>query len=146
MAKSKSRLADINKELKELKPLSKGEARYKSYMKKIPKGAKGLPTQILGYSALAQAGDIGEYLGGDVGRDVAETAGGLTFAGMAAKKGTGLLGKLGAFGAKAAARHAAVTGASAIGGPAAPVLATLGNIGALGLDAYLAYQMLMGDE
>ena len=67
------------KGIKTIKP----ETRFASLKKKIPSG--GLPGNILGYAALSQGGALGEYLGGDEGREIGRGAGNLGILGMLAK-------------------------------------------------------------
>ena len=91
------------------------------------------------YIGAAVAPEIGNMLGGEGGERLGEIGGAGAFGAMAAQKGTGLLGRFGAFGAKAAARHAAAAGTGIGAHP-------LAQLGLLGVDAYMAYQMLAGNE
>tara|TARA_Y100001973_G_C5184090_1_gene326727 strand:- start:648 stop:1742 length:1095 start_codon:yes stop_codon:yes gene_type:complete len=91
------------------------------------------------YIGAAAAPEIGEMLGGEAGRELGRYGGAAAIGGAAAQKATGLLGRLGAFGAKAAARHAAAAGTGIGAHPIA-------QLGLLGADAFLLYQMLAGDE
>ena len=72
-------LEENRKGIKTVKP----ESRFASLKKQMPKG--GLPGNILGYAALSQGGALGEYLGGDTGREVGRGAGNIGILGMLAK-------------------------------------------------------------
>tara|TARA_Y100000004_G_scaffold84880_1_gene95264 strand:- start:8024 stop:9226 length:1203 start_codon:yes stop_codon:yes gene_type:complete len=66
----------------------KPESRYATLMKKMPKSnafSMASPGGILGYAALGQGGALGEYLGGETGREVGRGLGNLGILGMLAK-------------------------------------------------------------
>ena len=69
------------KGIKTIKP----EPRYKTMMKKMPKG--GLASSILAYSALGQGGAIGEKLGGETGQKYGRTLGNLGMLGLSLRGG-----------------------------------------------------------
>ena len=99
------------------------------------KGFGGVGT----YIGAAAAPEIGKILGGEGGERLGEIGGAGAFGAMAAQKGTGLLGRAGVFGAKALARHTAAAGTGIGAHP-------LAQLGLLGVDAYMAYKMLAGNE
>ena len=63
----------------------KPEPRYKTLMKRIPKG--GGAANILGYGLAGSGGAVGEYLGGETGRKYGRTAGNLIQLALSAKAG-----------------------------------------------------------
>ena len=71
----------------------KPESRYTTLMKNMPKSrafSMGSPGGILGYAALGQGGALGEYLGGETGREVGRGLGNLGILGMLAKGAIGM--------------------------------------------------------
>ena len=92
LTKSQESLKNLNQKIKDLKPVPRAEARYKSLMKGMPKGTTGLPAQILGYSALAQSGRLGKALGGETGESIGEDVGSLGLLGWGAMGLKGLRG------------------------------------------------------
>jgi hypothetical protein len=73
---------NISKLASERAVLGPEEARYKTLGKTMKPYGGGLPGQILGYGLLSQGGALGEYLGGDAGREVGRGAGSLGILGM----------------------------------------------------------------